>query len=187
VSPRTSRGSIRRRARAERRKLKREHREWFRFGEFFVVSVIGFALDTVILNALVVGAGLDTTLESVGAKALSASTAGLLNFAMHRRWTFHDRPGPFWQELGRYALVRSSAIALSLFLFGVFRYGFSLVLSPHLGPHLTALWSANLAQVGASMLVLLFSYVLHQHFTFAVRPKRRPPGAGTKAIASDDS
>jgi putative flippase GtrA len=156
---------------APRWRSQRARREWIRFGQFFLISLAGFVLDTALLNALVLGAHLDTALESVGAKAFSASTAGLMNFLMHRRWTFHDRPGSFWRELGRYALVRLSAIALSLFLFGWLHYGFEKLLAPYLAPHLRSAWAANLAQVGASILVLLFSYALHGRFTFAP-PKR---------------
>jgi putative flippase GtrA len=167
MPPDGSRATTRMRERNHRRATDRSHREWVRFGEFFLISITGFAIDTAVLNAMVLGAGFGSALESVGAKAFSASAAGLINFLMHRHWTFRDRPGSFWRELGRYAIVRVSAIALSLFLFGWFRYGFARLLSPHLDPHLTIAWSANLAQIASSMLVLLFSYGLHWRFTFA--------------------
>lgn len=185
---------MRMRARSHRRGTDRAHREWARFGKFFLISVTGFAVDTALLNAMVLGAGFGGALESVAAKAFSATSAGLMNFLMHRRWTFRDRPGPFWRELGRYALVRLSAVALGLFLFGWFRYGFHRLLVRYLDPGLTIAWSANLAQIASSMLVLLFSYGLHWRFTFTEpgeagrwRRRRRPSEpAAREPSARDD-
>ncbi len=144
-----------------------EQKETTRFGMFFLISFFGFGIDTALLNVLVTVGHLHGPLRSTAAKAISSICASFIMFLMHRRWTFRDRHGPFFRELGRYSLVRSSAVAISIGLFSLFRYLFDALLSNWASPGQSNVWAANLAQIATSMVVLALSYVAHGHFTFS--------------------
>ena len=138
-----------------------------RFGIFFLISFFGFGIDTALLNVLVTIGGLRGSFGSMAAKAISSVSASLIMFLMHRRWTYRDRPGPLFTELGRYSVVRSSAVALSIGLFSLLRFLLYGLVSHWVSPSQANVWSANLAQIGTSMTVLGLSYVAHGHFTFS--------------------
>jgi putative flippase GtrA len=138
-----------------------------RFAIFFLISFFGFGLDTALLNVLVTVGGLRGSFESMAAKAISSVCASFVMFLMHRRWTYRDRPGPFFSELGRYSLVRSSAVALGIGLFSLFRWLLNELLADWVSPGQANVWSANLAQMATSAIILALSYFAHGHFTFS--------------------
>lgn len=150
-----------------------EHRGAGRFGTYFLISFFGFGIDTALLNVLVTVGHLGGSYRSSGAKAISSVCASFIMFLMHRRWTFRDRHGRFFPELGRYALVRSSAIALGIGLFALFHWSLHALLERLTSPRQANVWAANIAQVATSIILLALSYVAHGHFTFSRRLTQR--------------
>lgn len=156
------------------------------FGTYFVISVLGFALDTALLNALLTAGGLGGAWSSIGAKAISATSSSFLMFLAHRRWSYRGEHASFLSELARYALVRGSAIGLGVALFAAFHYLLWRLLADVASVRAAILWSANAAQAATGAVLLVLSYVAHRYFTFrralASRRGRSDDGAEPQGI-----
>jgi putative flippase GtrA len=99
------------------------------------------------------------------ANAMLASGAGyvassVLNYALNRRYTFGGA-APHQAAATRFIVVTASGLALNL-------AGMRLL---HAGLH----WHYLYAQMLVTLLVLLWNFAWHRHWTFAA-PLRRPPG-----------
>ena len=135
-----------------------------RVGIFTLVGVIGYAVQTAVLWALVGGRGWAT----VPATLLATEAAVLHNFLWHLRWTWADRPaGP-----------RETAARLARF--NVSNGGFSLVggaaimalLVDVLGVHYLA---ANLVAV---LVVSIVNFLASDRFVFTTAGGRDRRGTG---------
>ena len=120
---------------------------------FSASSLVGFALDTVLLLALVWLTG-NLVLSAVVARLVSAS----VNFEVNRRCVFarQGRPMPGWRAAARYAALAAAILLLNVVLLDVL---------------VTVMGSLVVAKVVTEATLFLVSFVVQRQVVFA-RPNR---------------
>ena len=116
---------------------------------FSASSLVGFALDTVLLLALVWLTG-NLVLSAVTARLVSAS----VNFEVNRRWVFarHGRPPAGWRAAARYAVLAAAVLVLNVVL---------------LDALVTVMGSVLPAKVVTEAAFFLVSFVVQRQLVFA--------------------
>jgi putative flippase GtrA len=117
-------------------------------GPFVIVGALATGLQYVILIALVNGGGVPAPIAS----AVGFSSSALANYALNRHFTFASRRAHV-SALPRFLIVATSGLVINT--------GIVWLAATRAG------WYYLLAQIIATLAVLLWTYTFNRHWTFA--------------------
>lgn len=142
----------------------RKRKEAKRFVKFATVGAAGAVTDFAILNILIQLAGF----QEWQANAVSFTAAVIQNFSLNRRWTFpesQDRHAG--KQLGQFALVSLTGLALNMAVFLTIHHGFEAQWIAFVGDeHLGFTLSYNVAKLLAIGVVLFWNFAANRLWTY---------------------
>tara|TARA_B100000945_G_scaffold268904_2_gene229571 strand:+ start:2349 stop:2813 length:465 start_codon:yes stop_codon:yes gene_type:complete len=139
-----------------------------RFVKFCIVGVIGFTIDTGVLNLMVGVLGMSSNTLRLVAKTVAFGMALTSNFFWNRYWIYPEsRTKTIRLQAVQFAVVNLIGLALNLLIFGFVSNALIPQFQMGYGTRIGLLIGTNLGQIAAVAVVLFWNFFVNRYWTYS--------------------